>query len=46
VLGSRTLRLEQAAASDDPAGGVAAANALVQRAVVESAGFCRELLGN
>lgn len=45
VLGSRTLRLEQAAA-DDPAGGVAAANALVQRAVVESAGFCRELLGN
>jgi cholesterol transport system auxiliary component len=45
VLGCRTLRLEQAAASDDPAGGVAAANVLVERAVVESAGFCRELLG-
>lgn len=45
LLGSRTLRLEQAAASDDPAGGVAAANALVERAVVESADFCRELLG-
>lgn len=46
LLGSRTLRLEQAAASDDPAGGVAAANALLERAVVQSAEFCRDLLGN
>ena len=43
LLGSQTLRLEQAAASDDPAGGVAAANALVLRAVVETAQFCQRL---
>lgn len=46
LLGSRTLQLEQAAASDDPAGGVAAANMLVERAVVQSADFCRQLLGS
>ncbi len=45
LLGSQTLRLAQAAASDDPAGGVAAANALLLRAVVETAQFCQRLTG-
>lgn len=46
LLGSQTLRLEQAAASDDPAGGVAAANALLLRAVVQTAQFCQRLTGS
>jgi cholesterol transport system auxiliary component len=45
LLGSDTLRLEQAAASDDAAGGVAAANALLERAVGEVAAFCRRTAG-
>lgn len=45
MLGSQTLRLEQVAASDDPAGGVAAANTLLARAVVQTAEFCRRLSG-
>lgn len=40
LLGSETLRLEQAAASDDAAGGVAAANALLEQAVSQVAAFC------
>jgi cholesterol transport system auxiliary component len=43
LLGGHTLRLEQAAASDDPAGGVAAANALLERAVIEVARWCQQL---
>ena len=43
LLGSHTLRLERAAASDDPVGGVAAANALLEQAVVEVARWCRQL---
>lgn len=43
LLGSDTLRLEQVAATDDPAGGVAAANALLERAVVGAARFCQRL---
>lgn len=46
LLGSETLRLEQAAASDDAAGGVAAANALLERAVGEVAAFCRRAAGD
>lgn len=45
LLGSDTLRLEQAAASDDAAGGVAAANALLEQAVREVAAFCRRTAG-
>lgn len=43
LLGSQTVRLEQVAGSDDPAGGVVAANTLLVRAVVETAAFCRHL---
>lgn len=43
LLGGQTLRLEQAAGSDDAAGGVAAANALLLRAVVETAQLCQRL---
>lgn len=46
LLGSQTLRLEQAAASDDPAGGVAAANALLQQVVEEVARFCRRAVSD
>ncbi|HCO43514.1 ABC-type transport auxiliary lipoprotein family protein [Immundisolibacter sp.] len=45
LLGGHTLRLEQVAASDDPAGGVAAANVLLQQAVQEVAEFCRRTVG-
>jgi cholesterol transport system auxiliary component len=45
LLGSDTLRLEQAATSDDAAGGVAAANVLLERAVGEVAVFCRRAAG-
>lgn len=40
LLGGDTLRLEQAAASDDAAGGVAAANALLDQAVRQVGAFC------
>jgi cholesterol transport system auxiliary component len=45
LLAGDTLRFEQAATSDDAAGGVAAANALLERAVGEVAGFCRRAAG-
>ncbi len=45
LLGGHTLRLEQVAASDDPAGGVAAANVLLQQAVQQVAEFCRRTVG-
>lgn len=41
LLGSETLRLEQLAASDDAAGGVVAANALLEQAVGAVAAFCQ-----
>lgn len=41
LLGSETLRLEQSAASDDAAGGVVAANALLEQAVGAVAAFCQ-----
>ena len=43
LLGSQTLRLDQVASSDDPAGGVSAAHALLERAVIQVAEFCRRL---
>jgi cholesterol transport system auxiliary component len=39
-LGGDTLRLEHVAASDDAAGGVAAANALLEQAVRQVGAFC------
>jgi cholesterol transport system auxiliary component len=45
LLGSETLRLEQAAPSEDAAGGVLAANALLEQAVVQVASFCRRAAG-
>jgi cholesterol transport system auxiliary component len=45
LLGGDTLRFEQAAPSDDAAGGVVAANALLGRAVGEVASFCRRVAG-
>jgi cholesterol transport system auxiliary component len=44
-LAGDTLRLEQVAPSDDAPGGVAAANALLERAVGEVAAFCRRAAG-
>ncbi|MGK2942533.1 MAG: ABC-type transport auxiliary lipoprotein family protein [Immundisolibacter sp.] len=43
VLGSHTVRLEQSTASDDPAGGVVAANALLAELVAEAVSFCVRL---
>lgn len=40
LLGGDTLRLEQTAPSDDAAGGVAAANALLEQAVRQVGAFC------
>lgn len=40
LLGGDTLRLEQTAPSDDAAGGVAAANALLEQAVRQVSAFC------
>jgi cholesterol transport system auxiliary component len=40
LLGGDTLRLEQPAPSDDAAGGVAAANALLEQAVRQIGTFC------
>jgi cholesterol transport system auxiliary component len=46
LLGSETLRLEQAAPSGDAAGGVVAANELLEQAVVQVASFCRRVAGD
>jgi cholesterol transport system auxiliary component len=46
LLGSETLRLEQAAASEDAPGGVAAANALLAQAIGQVAAFCRRAAGD
>lgn len=43
LLGGTTLRFEQDAASEDAAGGVASANELLARAVVDIADWCRRL---
>ncbi len=46
MVGTRELEVIEAAPSDDPAGGAAAANAAVRRAVVEAAGWCAEVSEN
>jgi cholesterol transport system auxiliary component len=42
VIGSREFDVEVAAKTDDPMGGVAAANEAVQRLLIDLAGFCAE----
>lgn len=46
VLGSRDIDETVVAASDDPVGGVAAANAAVQRALAAFEAFCAEVVAN